>query len=63
MPRQTLVTKYFSSPNKEKESPRDSAPLHSTKQETNHRTRETKDNFSQEGRKFQPRILSKMGEL
>jgi len=63
MSRQTLVTKYFSSPKQEKETPRDSAPLDSTRQETNHSTREREDEFSQEGCKFQPRILSKMGEL
>jgi hypothetical protein len=40
MPRQTLVTKYFSSPKQEKEPPRDSAPLHSTRKEINHSTRE-----------------------
>jgi hypothetical protein len=34
-PIQTLVTKYFSPSKKEKEPPRDSAPLHSIRQEIN----------------------------
>jgi hypothetical protein len=40
MHRQTLVTKYFSSTKKEKEPPKDSTPLHSTRQGINHSTRE-----------------------
>jgi hypothetical protein len=40
MQRQALVTKYSSSPKQEKEPPRDSAPLHSIRQDINHITKE-----------------------
>jgi hypothetical protein len=53
----------FSSPRKEKEPPRDSAPLPSIRQEINHITIERENEFSQVGRKFQPSILLHMGEL
>jgi hypothetical protein len=40
MPRQTLVTKYFSPSKQEKEPPRDTTPLPSIRQKLNHIIRE-----------------------
>jgi hypothetical protein len=59
MPRQTLVTKYFSPSKHKKEPPRDNTTLHSIRQELNHITRERERmNFPKRGTNFSRVVLS-----